>query len=161
MKRGIFAQPITAEEFACYGALIDAPLEAGERKYFTEWLGGDSPSIFPSIHVNAVLPSRFPLSISTLERHLHTAQFFLPLDVATYLVVVAPDLPDGSPDLDHLTAFTVPGNRGIVYRKGVWHSGIAALHRPANFAVLMWRNGEVNEEFCAIETLIRLEIPAI
>jgi ureidoglycolate lyase len=97
--------------------------------------------------------------IDTLEQHPHSAQIFLPLDVARYLIVVAPSDELGNPDLAHSEAFLAPGNVGIVYRPGVWHAGAAVLDRPGSFGVLMWRNDTADDEvFRQLSTSLRVHL---
>jgi len=139
---------ISAESFAPYGALIHKPATAGQRQFYSEWLGGEGLS--PVFHVNNVPPSTLPHTINRLERHPHAAQCFVPLDVSRYLVTVALSRDDGAPDLDELESFVVPSTLGVVYAPGVWHAGASVLDRPGAFAVLMWRGAVDDDVFTTI-----------
>ncbi len=138
--------PLTAESIAPFGEMIVAPSEPGERTVYTQWLGSGRAEMSPRLHVNCVRASTLPLLIDTLEQHPYSAQIFLPIDVARYLIVVAPSDDLGGPDLAHSQAFLAPGNVGIAFRPGVWHAGAAVLDRPGSFGVLMWRNDSPDDE---------------
>jgi len=151
--------PLTAESIAPFGEMILAPAEVGERSFYTQWLGSERSEMTPRLHVNYVRASTLPMIIDTLEQHPHSAQIFLPLDVARYLIVVAPSDELGNPDLAHSEAFLAPGNVGIVYRPGVWHAGAAVLDRPGSFGVLMWRNDTADDEvFRQLSTSLRVHL---
>lgn len=150
MTRAVALAPIPdAAEFAPFGSLIVPPDEHGSRRFYSDWLGGGD-GLAPVFHVNSVPETILPADITTLERHPHAAQCFVPLDVSRYLVVVAPDASGGGPDLAGLRAFVVPGTRGVIYRQGVWHAGARVLDGPGAFAVLMWRGSANDDEFMDI-----------
>lgn len=144
----VIADTCTAEEFAPFGTLIHRPEGAGQRQYYSDWLGGEE--LAPVFHINNVLPTVLPATVTKLERHPHAAQCFVPLDVSRYLVTVAPSLPNGSADLARLRSFLLPGNLGVVFAKGVWHAGASVLDRAGAFAVLMWRGAEDDDVFADI-----------
>ena len=68
--------------------------------------------------------------LDVLERHRFSPQTFIPLEVSRYLVTVAPSDASGRPILSEVRAFIVGSGRGIVYRRGTWHSGMTVLDRP-------------------------------
>ena len=138
----------TAEEFAPFGAVIDRPAEAGQRQFYSDWLGGEG--IAPVFHVNHVPAASLPVTLNKLERHPHAAQCFVPLDVSRYLVTVAPSLPDGAADLRGLRSFLLPGCLGVIFARGVWHAGASVLDRAGAFAVLMWRGAPDDDVFVEI-----------
>lgn len=144
----VVANACTAEEFTPFGAFIDRPAQAGERQFYSQWLGGAGLS--PVFHVNNVLPATLPLTLTKLERHPHAAQCFVPLDVSRYVVTVAPSLPDGSADMTRLKSFVLPGTIGVVYAPGVWHAGASVLDRAGAFAVLMWRGANDDDVFADV-----------
>ena len=141
----IAPQP-SLQDFAPFGALIAKPAQAGERQFFSQWLGGGA-DLQPVLHVNNVPQTHLPATLHKLERHPHAAQCFMPLDVSRYLVTVAPSLADGSADLAGLRSFVLPGSLGVIYAQGVWHAGASVLDRPGAFAVLMWRGAEDDDVF--------------
>jgi ureidoglycolate lyase len=144
-------EPLTSAAFADFGGVIEAPSEPGGRSEYSDWLGGSGlctgrPGMTPRLHVNRLAPVVLPRFIDTLERHPYSAQIFVPIDVASYIVVVALTGIDGAPHGESAQGFLVPGNLGIVYAPGVWHAGAAVLEREGSFAVLMWRNGSADDE---------------
>jgi ureidoglycolate lyase len=135
----------TDQAFATFGTIIRRPDLYGERRFYSEWFGGDGLS--PVLHTNRVAPSQLPAELRRLERHPHAAQCFIPLDVERYLVTVAPARPDMSPDVENMRSFIFPRDLGVVYGRGVWHAPASALDRPGTFAVLMWRGRHDDDEF--------------
>lgn len=136
------------EEFDPFGAIIDAPGTLGTRRLYSDWLGGDAPD--PVLHTNAVAAVSLPVTLNSLECHPHAAQCFVPLDVSRYLVTVAKSDASGNPLLDTLVSFVLPGSRGVIYRRGVWHASAAVLDRMGHFAVLMWRGLSDDDVFLDI-----------
>jgi ureidoglycolate lyase len=129
-----------------FGSVLTAPTNITDRSIYTHFLGSARAGMTPRFHANLLAPTALPYSINLLERHLYSAQFFVPLDVAHYVVVVAPTANDGSPDLAAAKAFLGPANIGIVYAPGTWHAGATVLERSGSFAVLMWRNDTADDE---------------
>lgn len=148
MPSVVVSDACSTDEFAPFGAFIDRPEQAGQRQFYSQWLGG--AGLAPVFHVNNVLPSTLPLTLNKLERHPHAAQCFVPLDVSRYLVTVAPSLADGSADMARLKSFVLPGTIGVVYAPGVWHAGASVLDRAGAFAVLMWRGANDDDVFADI-----------
>lgn len=79
------------------------------------------------------------LVVSRLERHPHSWQTFIPISVARYCVVVAPALPDGSPDIEKARGFVGGPGDAIAYPRNVWHASLIVLDEVAEMAVMMWR----------------------
>jgi ureidoglycolate lyase len=159
MLKTVQLLPITDAAFAPFGTIIQAPVIPGQRNPYTAWLGSERAGMTPRLHTNHVSAAVLPYTIDTLERHPYSAQIFIPLDVARYIVVVAPEAPGGGPDVMRIQAFLAPGNAGIVYRQSVWHAGASVLDRPGSFAVLMWRNDTPDdEEFISLGQSIELHL---
>ncbi len=157
MLKTVRLMPLTESAIAPFGAMIEAPAKAGERNFYTQWLGSERTGMTPRLHVNHVTEVTLPSGIDTLERHPYSAQIFVPLNVSRYVVVVAPNISDGSPDVENIHAFIAPGNAGIVYRRSVWHAGASVLDRPGSFSVMMWRNDSADdEEFVSLAQPIQL-----
>ena len=98
--------------------------------------------------------------VELLERHPFSTQTFIPIGVATYLVVVASSAADGSPNLTGLRAFRVPGSMIVQYHAAVWHAPLTALDPAGSFAMHVHRDGSSGDtEFLDISPVaIRLEI---
>ncbi len=142
----IVAEPLTAEAFAPFGEVIPVPETPG-RTYYEEALGNLRPAARPSLSVSLrpETPDR-PLRAEMLERHEFSSQTFMPLDVARWLVVVAPHAATGGPDQSAIRAFVATGRQGVTYRPNTWHHGLTVLDRPGRFAVFMWRDGGPGDE---------------
>ena len=87
-----------------------------------------------------------PLTVIEMERHVHSSQAFIPLDCASYLVLVAPQRADELPDTSQIRAFRVPGDTGINYKADTWHYPLSPLERIARFATLTFVEGTAGDE---------------
>ena len=145
--------PLDADVFAPYGTFVTPPAEPGQRAMYSAHLGCSALGEL-AFHTNHVRPSVLPLDITKIERHPYAEQAFVPLDVARYVVAVAPSDPTGAPMLEQMLAFLVPGSVGVIYQTGVWHLGATVLDRAGSFAVLMRRHGDArDDEFREIKPL--------
>lgn len=146
------ARPLTAQAFAPYGAVLETPETAGVRRYFDVALGALAPQAPVSLSIIRAAPVLArPVPVSVIERHPLTPQTFLPLGPASWLVVVAPDTPDGGPDLARAEAFLPGPGQGITFGRGIWHAPLTVLEEEAAFAILMWRDWSPDdEEFAAV-----------
>jgi ureidoglycolate lyase len=147
----IIPQPLERGAFAPFGDLIDVPDQAG-RSYYDDALGNLRPSALPSLSMilKAETPDR-PLRATMLERHEFSSQTFIPVDVARWLVVVAPHAANGVPDVTAVRGFIATGRQGVTYKPNTWHHGLTVLDRPGRFAVFMWRAGKDDEEFVPVQ----------
>ncbi|SEP05460.1 ureidoglycolate lyase [Rhodospirillales bacterium URHD0017] len=144
-------QPLTQAAFAPFGDVIDVPSEPG-RTYYEDALGNLRPTAHPSLSLalKAETPDR-PLKAEMLERHEFSSQSFVPIDVARWLIVVAPHAVAGGPDLSRVKAFIASGKQGVTYKPNTWHHGLTVLDKPGRFAVFMWRvGGKGDEEFVPV-----------
>jgi ureidoglycolate lyase len=154
----LIATPVTAEAMRPFGALVEPPANAGERAIYTEWLGTTSVTATPRLHINFVPETQLPCRIALLEKHPYGAQIFLPLDVSRYLIVVAPSLASGLPDLADVQAFIAPGTVGMIYRANTWHAGATALDDKGHFAVHMDRNDLDDDVFFDLEEPLEITL---
>ncbi len=153
----VHASVLTSEAFAPFGEVIEHS-GAQRRRHLALPFDHDGPAVRPAMWVSRVdqavtLPYQFDL----LERHAHSAQTFIPLTGAAYLVVVAPSSADGAPDLARLRAFVASGAQGVCYRRGIWHHGLSVLQAPAQFAVTMTLTPDAHDdEFLSLATSVRI-----
>jgi ureidoglycolate lyase len=145
-------QPLTREAFAPFGDVMDIPSEPG-RTYYEDALGNLRPNAHASLSLALMAETRDrPLKAEMLERHEFSSQSFVPIDVARWLIVVAPHAPAGGPELAGVKAFIATGQQGVTYRPNTWHHGLTVLDKPGRFAVFMWRVGGLgDEEFVSVE----------
>lgn len=80
------------------------------------------------------------ISITFLERHPHSTQTFVPLKVGRWIVLLAPTLADGKPDLANIRAFVAGPEDAVCINRNVWHAGLTVLDRPAEVGMMMWRS---------------------
>ncbi|MGF1651318.1 MAG: ureidoglycolate lyase [Hyphomicrobiaceae bacterium] len=151
--------PISAEAFAPYGELIEAPVEPG-RTYFDRALCNRRDGVACSLSVAHIAPAaEQPLIATRMERHEFSSQTFLPLLVGSYVVVVADHGSSGGPDVATARAFLVQGHQGITYAVNTWHHPMTVLGGPARSAVLMWRDGGPgDEEFVTLSEPLRVTV---
>jgi len=131
---------ITQNLFAPYGQLLDIPRGPGRYDYAAK-LFNDRKQASANLLLVQIEPSSLPINIVAFERHPHSSQMFIPLEVSKYLVIVCPQAPSGSPDYFEATAFIVPGNAGINYNPGVWHHPLTVLGSLGSFTALVWEDG--------------------
>jgi len=80
------------------------------------------------------------ISITFLERHPHSTQTFVPLKVGRWIVLLAPTLADGTPDLANIRAYLAGPEDAVCINRNVWHAGLTVLDRPAEVGMMMWRS---------------------
>jgi ureidoglycolate lyase len=139
-------EDVTRETFAPFGDLLQPGTPGGGRQELIEELQNKRGSARARLSMAAVDPKSLPLTAAKMERHVYSSQAFLPLECASYLVMVAPKGAGGAPDLSGLRAFRVPGDTGINYRSDTWHHPLTALDRIGRFAVLTFVDGTESDE---------------
>ena len=158
--RTIVAEPLTAEAFKPFGAVLEGPPTPG-RVYVSDTLANGRAHAPVCLSVATVQPKKdLPLQVTVLERHEHSSQTFVPLSVSRYLVLATLDAPGGGPDLTRLRAFVARAGQGVTYAMGTWHHPVTVLDAPASFAGLMWRDGTSgDEEFVPVTTPLTVVVP--
>lgn len=153
--RRIQARPLCREGFAPFGDVLEAPAAAG-RSYFDDALGNTRPHASPSLSMTRVAPAaELPLRATVMERHQFSSQSFIPLAIGRWLVIVAPAAAGGGPDVSVAQAFLAGPGQGITYGIGTWHHPLTVLDRPAELAVVMWRDGTAgDEEFVPVDPFL-------
>lgn len=140
----IVAQPLTAPAFRDYGHVLSLA-EAG-RAYHGGLIENRRPQAQLDLSLTVVDAGTLPFALRLFERHPFSAQAFIPLDVAGYLVTVCPDDGNGRPDPSRAISFTARPDQAIVYAAGAWHHPMVALQRPGRFAIVMWATGGDGDE---------------
>ncbi|KDE40184.1 MAG: ureidoglycolate lyase [Nitrincola lacisaponensis] len=128
MSRQLKATPLTAEQFAPFGQVIDRSqhshflINSGTTERYHRMAqvdtGPDDGQAIISIF-RKPKADQFPLSIAMLERHPHGSQAFIPLRGKPFLIVVAPA--GDRPDPQQMRLFISNGQQGVNYAPGVWH----------------------------------------
>lgn len=138
--------------FGPFGEILAPPKTHGDRMQFGHWLQ-PTPALDLRCHLNTVVASALPVALAQVEKHPHTAQIFLPLDVSRYLVTVMPADAEGRPNPARALSMVLPGTLGVVYRPGVWHAPITVLDRDGHFAVMMQRGAPDDDVIVTIPPL--------
>jgi ureidoglycolate lyase len=136
-------EAISREAFAPFGEIIDAKPDMSRRNHVAPVMNL-RPHATANLCVVRPPVVGFPLIIQEMERHPFSTQAFLPLSGVPYLLVVAP-ADEAGPDLSQLRAFQVPGDRGISYGVGVWHTGMALIGQPGGMAMLVHEDGSAED----------------
>src|SRR5215470_7711505 len=103
--RCIACEPLNAAAFAPFGQVIARPTDFG-RVHFSDALANGRGGAKPSLSLTRARPlAAKRLEAVKMERHEFSSQSFVPLDVARYLVIVAPHGQDRKPDSSRLRAF--------------------------------------------------------
>jgi ureidoglycolate lyase len=146
---GVAIEPLTAERFAPFGDVVPAHAASGRpvnqgrgRRSDLDRLEHAGEAAEPRLAVYDLDPSPLPVRVDLLERHPLSAQLFMALEAATFLVVVAPTRRSGDPDLAGLRAFAASPREAVVYAPGVWHMPLVSLQAPARFLMAMWETGD-------------------
>jgi len=139
-------EPIDATSFMPFGQLIPPQAPGHGRQELIEELQNGRASARMRLSMATVEPKALPLAAVQMERHVHSSQAFIPVDCASYFVLVAPHGAGEMPDLGKLRAFRVPGDTGINYRADTWHHPLSALERTGRFAVLTFVDGTAADE---------------
>jgi len=143
----ITAKPLTVKAFAPFGEVFSRPA-VPSRLDPRLLLENGRPGAQPMLTLIRATPKQVPLEVTTLERHPHSSQTFVPIQVARYLVIVAPKRSGGEPDLAQVRAFIGAGDQGVNYHRDTWHHGLTVLDGEGEFVVFMWNDGsDADTEF--------------
>jgi ureidoglycolate lyase len=142
-------EPLTPAAFAPFGEVLapgpgggrDANLGTASRHDRVAALESTRAGAKPNLAIYRSRPQELPLRVTLLERHPHSTQVFAALHAARWLVIVAPDAPDGGPDPLGLRAFVAGPGDAFNYRRGLWHHPIIVLDEPAELLMLAWEDG--------------------
>ena len=141
--RQVRIAPISAAAFAPFGVLASIPPGLA-RVNFTapvENLRAHARANLAMVHPPV---TDLPLRVEMMERHRFSTQAFIPLGGVQAVLLVAPGGDDG-PDLDAAQAFLVPGDTGISYHVGVWHTGMTTLGMAGVMAMLVHEDGSTDD----------------
>ncbi len=130
-------EPLTAEAFAPFGAVIEADharshlINDGRcRRYHA--LATPDPGAEGRVILSIFRASAWPrpIRIAMLERHPLATQAFIPMERQPWLAVVAE-----RPAPEACRAFLARGDQGLQIAAGVWHHPLLALAPLHDFLV--------------------------
>ena len=141
----IAAEPLTAAGFAPFGELVTSPERPGRRRAdrLVEF-ASDRSMVLSTTHAECSEP---PVTVTELERHPHSSQTFLPLEVSRWLLIVT-----ASPAVGDVRAFVAGPGVGVTIGRGVWHHGLVVLDAPGHFAVLMGKDDATDTEVTEVQS---------
>lgn len=136
----IAPEPLTAAAFAPFGEVLEAAgapdriINQGLCGRYHDRAGLDfGPGGRAGISLFHAEARSLPYILEMVERHPEGSQAFLPMSLAPFLVIVAPDV-SGVPGRPR--AFLTTPGQGINLRRGTWHGVLTPLSAPGLFAVV-------------------------
>jgi ureidoglycolate lyase len=145
-------EPVSAEAFAPYGALIEA---AEDGKPF----GPDEAQLTlnrgtPRFYIMNL--HRRPMAFRVITRHLQVTQCLASVGGKPWVIAVAPpDAPDdvnGVPDISRLRAFRVEGDQALMLAASAWHAGPFFEDEAVGFFNLeLADTNQVDHHNCALD----------
>jgi ureidoglycolate lyase len=145
LKVKVRLRPITAELFAPFGALHERAA-LGQRASLEQFMANGRPQATLRVSTNAKAPVQAPYAVPQLERHVHSTQTFIPVDVGRWVVIVAPYASDGGPDSSRCLGFLMRGDQGVTYGMRTWHAPLAVLDQTGRFVSIIWRDDTAEDE---------------
>lgn len=150
---------LTEAAFAPFGTLVEYNA-AESRRALADELQNRRAEARANLDFATVAAQTLPITATVMERHVFSSQSFVPVDVARYLVVVAPDAAGGGPDMTRARVFAASGRQSVTYHAGVWHHPLTPLDRDGVFAIVTFRAGNAgDEEFVSLPEPVRLGVP--
>lgn len=159
MSAEIAIRPLTAGEFAPFGDVLE--VAGAPDRIINQGLCGRHHDLArldfgdgrAGISLFDAEPRALPYDLEMVERHPEGSQAFLPMTMAPFLVVVAPD-EGGVPGRP--VAFRSAPGQGVNYHRGTWHGVLTPLSAPGLFAVVDRIGSGANLEEHWFETPYRI-----
>ena len=139
----LFSQPLTREDFAPFGEVIEASEHANSQMNSGTFARFDNLATVTNAPGSATSnismvrsqePASLPYEFSLVEKHPLCSQAFIPLNNTVFYVVVGP--PGDTIEAANLKAFVTNGRQGISYFPGTWHMPLISLARGQEFLVV-------------------------
>ena len=130
------ALPLSTEAFAPFGTLLNQPACAPslERGDITFWNStADLSGLAGSGVTGHLIARRRELTLTRIERHLHTPEAFIASAGRSLMVVGAP----GEVDPQQLCAFEISAGQAVLLRPGAWHWAPYPLSEAATFLLIL------------------------
>ena len=136
----IRTEPLTAAAFAPFGDVLEAagdPDRIINQGFCGRWHDRARLDFGPDARAGMSIfnakPRTLPYTLDMVERHPEGSQAFVPMSLAPFLVIVAPD-ESGRPGRPRAIV-TAPG-QAINFHRNTWHGVLTPLHAPGLFAVV-------------------------
>lgn len=148
----LLPQPLTAEAFAPYGRVLQAPtggMDAAEtindgtaqRLELVPDARLGAGADRPVLSLMRAQARRLPMTLTQMERHRLGSQSFVPLGAPRRFVVVVARPGRAPTGVAQLAAFVTDGSQGVWLAPGTWHHALLALE-AGDFLVIE-RRGEL------------------
>jgi ureidoglycolate lyase len=157
-------QPLTADGFARFGTVIQAPhgpgrsINGGSAQRFD--LVGDlqlqQAGGRPMLALFRAQARSFPHAVVEMERHALGSQSFVPLGRRRFVIVVAPA--GEPPQPSALAAFISDGEQGVVLAPGTWHHALLAVD-AGDFVVVERAADVVDCDMCHLPAAVSVGLP--
>nr|WP_281493620.1 ureidoglycolate lyase [Ancylobacter koreensis] len=142
-------QALTPDLFRPFGHVVatgaGAPVAANAgtawRHDVAAFAGDVRPGSRLVVSLFETAPQALPAAVTLLERHPHSLQMIVALEVSHALLAVCGSGADGAPDLSTLRAFHCRPGEGVIYAPGVWHAPLIGIGGPGRFLVQSWQDG--------------------
>jgi len=165
--RILHAAPLTAQDFAPFGDIIDTEgrsfrwINEGTSQRFDDLAHVDvlEAQGRPLISIFRATPQLLPFRVRSLERHPLSSQSFHPLDGRPFLVIVAAE--GAEPIAERMRAFVSSGHQGINYRRNTWHHSLIALEQTSSFLVVDRGGPEENCEEISVGDPVLVAVPRL
>lgn len=137
-------EPLSKIAFAPFGTVIETKdiepriINEGTTKRFHDLAPIDvgAQSGQPLVSLFRAQPRPIPIAIKMLERHPLGSQAFYPLAGQNWLIVVAKNSSENTPDLESLRCFKAAGHQGAQYHRNIWHHPLLVLKQEQDFLVI-------------------------
>ena len=157
------AEPLTREQFAPYGEVIETSRDASDAMNAARFERFDDLCNVDLINDGRIAisiarcrtPTSLPLRLDRVERHPLGSQAFVPLSPCKMVIVVAP--PEESVDAGDLRAFVSNGRQGINYRRGTWHMPLISFTAGQEYLIIDRGGNEPNCDEHTLDDVIFLE----
>lgn len=144
MSVEIVIRPLSREAFLPFGDVFDAFGDPDKMinqgfcgRYHDvanlDFITSDRGEVRAGISLFDAQPRSLPYALDMMERHPLGSQAFIPMNMKSFLVIVAMD-EEGRPG--EPIAFETKAGQGINFRRNVWHGVLTPLHAPGLFAVI-------------------------
>ncbi|MEM5477548.1 ureidoglycolate lyase [Pacificibacter sp. AS14] len=136
MKNTVVLAPLTPENFAPYGDVLDASgtpdkiINAGKCGRFHDRAKVDVREARVGISIFKADVRSLPYTLDLIERHPEGSQAFVAMSAEPFLVIVS-DGPKAVPK-----AFITDGTQAINFHRGTWHGVLTPLAGNGQFAVI-------------------------
>lgn len=132
-------QPLDAARFAPFGDVLDCAgepdkiINQGNCGRYHDRARLEFEDGRAGISLFRAKPRQFPYILEMVERHPSGSQAFIPMNMSSFLIVVAQNV-DNRP-INPL-AFVSRAGQGINFHKNTWHGVLTPLSEPGLFAVI-------------------------